>query len=48
MEHDAKIARARYIDQTVEVRQSFSFASPVEVLRALQVYKLLWFHALGL
>ena len=38
MEHDAKIARARYIDQTVEVRQSFSFASPVEVLRALQVY----------
>ena len=38
MEHDAKVARARYIDQTVEVRQAFSFASPVEVLRALQVY----------
>ena len=35
MEHDAKVARARYIDQTVEVRQSFSFASPVEVLHAL-------------
>ena len=38
MEHDAKIARARYIDQSVEVRQSFSFASPVEIVRALQVY----------
>ena len=38
MEHDANIARARYIDQTVEVRQSFSFASPVEVVRALEVY----------
>ena len=38
MEHDTKIARARYIDQTVEVRQSFSFASPVEVVRALEVY----------
>ena len=40
MEHDAKVARARYIDQTVEVRQSFSLASPVEVLHALQVYLL--------
>ena len=38
MEHDAKFARARYIDQTVDVRQSFPFASPVDVLRALQVY----------
>ena len=38
MEHDAKVARARFIDQTVEVRQSFSFASPVEVLHAMQVY----------
>ena len=38
MEHDAHVARARYIDQTVEVRQSFAFASPVEVLRALQIY----------
>ena len=38
MEHDATIARARFIDQNVEVRQSFSFASPVKVVRALQVY----------
>ena len=38
MDHDAKIARARFIDQSVEVRQAFSFASPAEVIRALQVY----------
>ena len=38
MEHDAKIARARFIDQSVEVRQAFSFASPAEIIRALQVY----------
>ena len=35
MEHDCKVARARYIDQTVEVRQGFDFASPVEILRHL-------------
>ena len=38
MEHDAKVARARFIDQSVEVRQSFSFASPVEIVRALELY----------
>ena len=38
MEHDAKVARARFIDRSVEVRQAFSFASPVEIIRALQVY----------
>ena len=38
MDHDCNVARARLIDQTVEVRKSFSFASPVEVLRAMQVY----------
>ena len=38
MENNAHMSRARYIDQTVEVRQSFAFASPVEVLRALQVH----------
>ena len=38
MNHDATIARARFIDQSVEVCQVFSFASPVEIIRALQVY----------
>ena len=38
MGHDATIARAKFIHQSVETRQSFSFASPVEVVRALYVY----------
>ena len=38
MEHDAEVARARFIDRSVEVRQTFSFASPALVIRALQVY----------
>ena len=38
MDNDARIARAKFIDQSVETRQSFSFASPVEVIRALHVY----------
>ena len=38
MDHDAHIARARFIDQSVEVRQAFSFASPVEIIRSLLVY----------
>ena len=46
MEHDAKIARAKYIDQTVEVRQSFSFASPVELVRALEVYTTSYYGSL--
>jgi hypothetical protein len=36
--NDASIARAKFIDQSVETRQAFSFASPVEIIRALQVY----------
>ena len=38
MDKDARIARAKFVDQSVETRQSFFFASPVEVIRALHVY----------
>ena len=38
MEYDAKVKRAIFITKSVEVRESFSFASPVEVLHALKVY----------
>ena len=38
MEFDCNVKRAKLIDQTVEVRKTFSFASPVEVVRAMQVY----------
>ena len=38
MTHDTTVKRAILIGKTVEVRDSFPFASPPSVLRALQVY----------
>ena len=38
MDQDTSAARAKLIDQCVETQHSFSFASPVEILRAYQVY----------
>ena len=38
MEHDALVKRAIFIDKSVEIRESLSFASPVEILSAMKVY----------
>ena len=38
MNHDAKVKRAEFISKSVEVRETFGFASPVEVLQAQKVY----------
>ena len=38
MEHDAAVKRAVFIAQSVEIRESFNFASPVEILTAMKVY----------
>ena len=38
MDKDASIARAKLIDQTVETREALSFASPVEIVRAFDIY----------
>ena len=38
MEYDAKVKRATFINRSVEVRETFKFASPVEVLHSLKVY----------
>jgi hypothetical protein len=38
MEHDALIKRATFIAKSVEVREMFHFASPVEVLGAMKVF----------
>ena len=38
LEYDAKLKRAQFINQSLEVRETFSFASPVEILRALNIY----------
>ena len=38
IDHDAKVNRAEFIDKSVEIRETFDFASPVEVLQALKIY----------
>ena len=38
MEHDAKVKWAQFISKSTEIRETFSFASPVEVLRAVKVF----------
>ena len=38
MEHDAHVNKAMFIDKSVEIREMFHFASPVEVLGAMKVF----------
>ena len=38
MDHDARVKRAQFIDKSTEIRESFGFASPVEVLRSVKVF----------
>ena len=38
MDQDAREKRAAFISRSVEIRETFKFASPVEVVQALEVY----------
>ena len=38
MEQDAREKRAAFISRSVEIKETFKFASPVEVVQALEVY----------
>ena len=38
MEYDTRVKKAQFISNSLEIRELFSFASPVEILRALKVY----------
>ena len=38
MDQDIKIKRAIFIERSVEIRETFSFALPEQVLRAVQIY----------
>ena len=38
MDHDATIKRARFIDKTLELRETFAFAMPGQILKAVQIY----------
>ena len=36
--HDAAVKRARFIDKTLDLRETFAFALPGQVFRAVQIY----------
>ena len=38
MDQDVKVKRATFIEESTKVRETFEFASPTEVLRAVKVY----------
>ena len=38
MDHDAVVSRARFISKTLDLRETFSFALPEQILRAVEVY----------
>ena len=38
MNHDVKVKRARFIGESTEIRESFSFADPLLILRAVRLY----------
>ena len=38
MEHDASVKRAEFIGKSTDIRETFAFASPVEVIRAVKVF----------
>jgi hypothetical protein len=39
MEQDANIKRVTFISRSVEIRETFKFASPVEVVSTMKVYQ---------
>ena len=38
MDHDCYVKRAEFISKSTDIRETFAFASPVEVLRAVKVF----------
>ena len=38
MDYDSRVKRAEFISKSTDIRETFSFASPVEVLRAVKVF----------
>ena len=38
MESNARIMKAKYIEKTIDVRETFSFAHPEQILRALDIF----------
>ena len=46
MEFDANMKRAQFIENSVQIRETFHFANPEEILSAVQVYAGHWYGAM--
>ena len=46
MEFDAKVKRARFIDDAAKIQETFGFANPPEILKAVQTYAGHWYGAM--
>ena len=46
MEYDVKIKRAQFIETAMDIRDTFNFARPQEIVRATQVYACHWYGAM--
>ena len=38
MEKDCQVARAKFIDKTVQLREDLSFANPDQILQAIKIF----------
>ena len=46
MEHDAKVKRAVFIENAVKIQETFGFANPPEILKAVQTYAGHWYGSM--
>ena len=46
MDLDTRVKRANFIEKSTDIRETFSFASPVEVLQAVKVYACSWYGSM--
>ena len=46
MDLDTRVKRANFIEKSSDIRETFSFASPVEVLQAVKVYACSWYGSM--
>ena len=46
MDQDVRVKRASFIQESTDIRETFSFANPVEVLGAVKVYASSWYGSM--
>ena len=46
MEFDANMKRAQFIENSVQIRETFNFANPEEIVSAVHVYVGHWYGAM--